>query len=114
MGGRIGKAKHLVATLLNIKPLISMDNGEIIPVGIAKSTNRAYEMMVDIIEKKIGKSAKIKIAYVHASAANEVLKIKTMVEARFECIESLVAELSPALGVHSGPGTTGICYFPVH
>jgi len=36
-----------------------------------------------------------------------------MVEARFDCAESLITQLSPALGVHTGPGTTGICYFPV-
>ena len=113
MGGRIGKAKHLVASLLNIKPLISMQDGEIVPLGIARNTNRAYEMMVDIVEKRVGKNASLKVAYVHAAAKEEVYKIKELIEARFECVESLIAELSPALGVHSGPGTTGICYFPV-
>ncbi len=113
MGGRIGKAKHLVASLLNIKPLISMQDGEIVPLGIARNTNRAYEMMADIVEKKVGKNARLKVAYVHAAAKEEVQKIKELVDARFDCVESIIAELSPALGVHSGPGTTGICYFPV-
>jgi len=112
MGGRIGKAKHLVGTLLNIKPLIGMIDGVIVPLGTARSRVQAYQMMVDKVEEAVGKG-KIKIAYVHAGARQEVEKIKQMVEARLNAVESLIAELSPALAVHTGPGTAGLCYTPV-
>ncbi|NIW43710.1 MAG: hypothetical protein GWN30_02695 [Gammaproteobacteria bacterium] len=56
---------------------------------------------------------KIKIAYVHAAAEGEAYKIKELVEARLTVMEAIIAELSPALGVHTGPGTAGLCYFPV-
>jgi fatty acid-binding protein DegV len=56
---------------------------------------------------------KIKIAYVHAGALEEVEKIRTLLEARLSCIETIIAELSPALAVHTGPGTAGLCYYPV-
>jgi DegV family protein with EDD domain len=113
MGGRIGRASHLVGTILNIKPLISMENGVIVPVGTARSRKRAYQMMVEKIEAATGFMGKIKIAYVHAAAAEEAEKIRALVEERLTCVESIVAELSPALGVHTGPGTAGLCYFPV-
>jgi DegV family protein with EDD domain len=112
MGGRIGMAKHLVGTLLNIKPLIGMDDGVIVPLGTARSRGKAYQMMVDKIEETVGKG-KIKIAYVHAGARQEVDRIKQMVETRLNTVESLIAELSPALAVHTGPGTAGLCYTPV-
>ena len=113
MGGRIGKAKHLVGTLLNIKPLIGMEQGVIVPLGQARSRSQAYVAMVDLIEAAVGKMGAIKIAYVHAAAIEEAKKIQTLVEQRFVCVESFIAELSPALGVHTGPGTAGVCYFPV-
>jgi DegV family protein with EDD domain len=113
MGGRIGGAKHLVGTLLNIKPLIGMVNGEIAALGTARSRNRAYQAMVDMVESAVGPRGKIKIAYVHAAALSEVQRLKSMVEERLTVVESLVAELSPALAVHSGPGTAGVCYYPV-
>jgi DegV family protein with EDD domain len=113
MGGRIGKAKHLVGNLLNIKPLIGMENGVIVPVGQARSRTRAYQAMVDKIEAAVGTMGKIKIAYVHAAAREEAEKIRAMVEERLTCVETIVAELSPALGVHTGPGTAGVCYYPV-
>ncbi len=113
MGGRIGRAKHLVGSMLKIKPLIGMEDGVIVPLGQARSRRKAYEMMVDLIETAVGPSGKIKIAYVHAAAREEVDKIKSLVEGRLSCVESLIAELSPALGVHTGPGTAGLCYFPI-
>jgi DegV family protein with EDD domain len=114
MGGRIGKAKHLVASLLDIKPIISMRNGEIIPLGQGRSRNRVYAMMIDKLEQVVGANGKIKVAYVHAAALDEAVRLKTMVEKRLACVESLICELTPALGVHTGPGTVGFCFFPVN
>lgn len=113
IGGRIGRAKHLVGSLLNIKPLIGMEDGVIVPLGTARSRSQAYRMIADMVERAVGSEGKIKIAYVHAAAVEEALKIKELVEQRVTVLESLVAELSPALGVHTGPGTAGVCYFPV-
>jgi DegV family protein with EDD domain len=111
MGGRIGKARHLVGSLLNIKPLIGVEDGEIVPLGIARNRLQAYQAMVDKVEEVVGKS-KVKIAYVHAGAKQEVEKIKNIVEERLNAVESFIGELSPALAVHTGPGTAGLCYFP--
>jgi DegV family protein with EDD domain len=88
MGGRIGKARHLVGSLLNIKPLIGMEDGVIVPLGFARSRAQAYQAMVDKVEEGIGKS-KVKIAYVHAGAKQEVEKIKKIIEEpHFECVHS--------------------------
>lgn len=113
MGGRIGLATNLMGSLLNIKPLIGMKDGIIVPLGKARSRMRAYQIMVDMVEQAVGFKGKIKIAYVHAGARQEAEKIKQLVEARLTVVESLFAELSPALAVHSGPGTAGLCYYPI-
>ena len=113
MGGRIGRARHLLGSLLNIKPLISMQDGEIIAVGQAHSRGEAYRSIARLIEKAAGASGKIKAAYMHAAAREEALKLKDLVEERVNVVELMVAELSPALGIHSGPGTAGVCYFPL-
>jgi len=113
MGGRIGKAKHLLGSLLNIKPLIGMEDGIIVPLGQARSRKKAYGMMAEMVEKTVGKDRKIDVAFVHAAALEEVKKLKAIIEARLECVETVIAELSPALGVHTGPGTAGICFYPV-
>jgi DegV family protein with EDD domain len=113
MGGRIGKAKHLVGSLLNIKPLIGMEDGIIVLLGQARSRRQAYAKMVDMVETAVGPGGRLKIAYVHAAAQEEAEEIQGLVQGRLDVVESLVAELSPVLGVHTGPGTAGVCYFPV-
>lgn len=112
MGGRIGRAQQLVGSMLNIKPLIGMVEGVIVPLGRTHSRGQAYQRMVEMVAETIGKG-RAKVAYVHAGALREVEKIRELVEAKVEVVESLVAELSPALAVHTGPGTAGLCYYPV-
>jgi DegV family protein with EDD domain len=113
MGGRIGRAARYMGSLLNLKPLISMQDGEIVALGVTRGINKAYQKMVEIIESRVGLSTRIKVAYVHAGAQKEVEQLKDLVESRLQVVESLVAELSPALMVHTGPGTSGLCYYPV-
>lgn len=113
MGGRIGKATSMLGSLLNIKPLIGMRDGVIVPLGKAFTRGKAYQMMAEEVIKSAGKYGRIKIAYVHAAAVEEALKIKSLIEEHIQVVESIVVELPPALGVHSGPGTAGICFYPL-
>ena len=112
MGGRIGMAKRLVGSLLNIKPLIGMKDGVIVALGQARSRMQAYTAMSEMVSETIG-NGKAKVAYVHAGAQEEVAKIKQLVDGKVEVVESFFAELSPALAVHTGPGTAGLCFYPV-
>ncbi len=112
MGGRIGRAQSLLGTMLNIKPLIGLEDGEIVPLGRAHSRGQAYAMMADIAAKVLGRS-KAKIGYLHAGALKEAERLKGLVEAKVEVVESFFGELSPALAVHTGPGMAGLCYYAV-
>lgn len=113
MGGRIGRAQHLVGSLLNIKPLIGMEEGVIVPLGQARSRKKAYEKMVELMGERVGFGARIKAAFMHVAAPEEAERLRALVEPRFDCQEVLISELSPALGVHTGPGMVGVSFFPV-
>jgi len=111
MGGRIGKAQHLLGSLLNIKPLIGMREGEIVALGTARSRSKAYRRIVDLMQQHVGKDARIKVAFTHVAAWDRMEKLQAMVRERFDCVETITTELSPALAVHSGPGTVGVNFF---
>jgi DegV family protein with EDD domain len=112
LGGRIGMAKRFMGAVLNIKPLIGMKDGVIVALGMAHSRLQAYNEMADYVSDAVGQG-KVKVAYVHAGALEEVQKLKKIIESRINVAESIIAELSPALAVHTGPGTTGLCFYPV-
>jgi len=54
LGGRIGKAQSLLGSVLNIKPLIGLENGEIVPLGKAHSRGQAYHQMAEMVAQAIG------------------------------------------------------------
>ena len=113
MGGRIGKAQHLVGSLLKIKPLIGMQDGVIVALGTVRSRLKAYQRMVELMQERVGRGARIKVAFTHVAALEQLERLRELVSDSFECVETLVTELSPALAVHSGPGTVGVSFFPV-
>lgn len=113
LGGRIGRAQRLMGSLLNIKPLIGMKDGVIVPLGKSRSRRAAYLDMVAYVERAASHFKGIRAAFVHVAARAEAERLREMLSERLPLAESLIAELSPALGVHSGPGTTGICFIPV-
>ena len=113
MGGRIGRAKHLMGSILNIKPLIGMEDGIIVALGTARSRLKAYRSMVELMQQRVGESARVRIAFTHVAAIEKLETLRGMVSERFECVETIVTDLAPVLAVHSGPGTVGMSFFPL-
>ena len=113
MGGRIGRAQQLVGSLLSIKPLIGLEDGVIVGLGAARTRAKAYARMVDMMCRQVGTPARIKIAYTHVAAEVQVSQLRELVTKQFDCVETITTWLSPALGVHSGPGTVGVHFYPV-
>ncbi|MBN1537298.1 MAG: DegV family protein [Anaerolineales bacterium] len=112
MGGRIGKAQNLMGTLLNIKPIIGMEDGLIVPLGTARTRHKVYMQMIEMVREKVGQGGRIKIAFTHCAAMDQLEILKEEFSKHFQCVEVLVSALSPALAVHSGPGTVGLSFYP--
>jgi DegV family protein with EDD domain len=107
-GGRIGKVTSLVGDLLSIKPVIGMREGMPSPLGVARSRQGAYRRIVALAQNRIPAGSTIRAALMHVAAVDEAEKFRAMLDENYAVIEWVVAQLSPALGVHSGPGTVGI------
>jgi len=114
LGGRIGRAQHLVGSVLNIKPIIGMEDGVIVALGQARSRPAVYRRMVELSADKVGAGAAIKAAIVHAADHDAAIALRDLIASRFQCVEMLVTNLSSALAVYTGPGTVGVCYLPVN
>ena len=113
MGGRIGRAKHLVGTLLNVKPIIGMEEGIIVPMGQARTRSKAYAKILELMSERGAARHPIKVAVTHVAVPDQAERLLDMVERTFDCRETLISELSPALGVHTGPGLVGVNFFPL-
>lgn len=113
-GGRIGRAKHLVATLLKVKPIITMNDGIIEPLAQvrARAMDKVYQKMIEIIRADVGDAA-IKVCFVHTTAHELAEQLQDMVREQLHIVEAFIAPMSPALGVHVGPDSVSVSYVPL-
>jgi len=109
--GRIGKAQAFLGGLLNVKPLLTIDDGVVAPLerarGHAKAVSRIVERMVALAGDKPQR-----VAVVHGNAPAEAASLAEQIRARVQVAEMFIAMLGPTIGTHAGPGTLGVVFYP--
>jgi DegV family protein with EDD domain len=106
-GGRIGRAQALLGALLNVKPLLGVTDGEVLPLGRARSRAQALDRLVEILQRD-GKLSHL--AVLHGGAENDALKLRERVASRYPELTIPLAEIGPVIGTHTGPGVIGFTY----
>ena len=102
LGGRIGKAQSLVGSVLNVKPLLSMKDGEFIPAGRVRTYARATERLFEFVRDGGPKEMAL---VVHNTTPDEAQKMVERFSAFIDRKKIIIARLGPVLGTHAGPGT---------
>ena len=109
-GGRIGGAKRLLGTALNIKPILEIRDGLIMPRESVISQRKALRRMLDLTEKDLdGRKAQI-ISVFHAAAPELAQDLLDSAASRLQPEETIFTEVSPVIGAHTGPGTVSLTY----
>lgn len=101
-GGRVTKSKAIIGSILNIKPVLTLKDGEIVQYAMERSYSKGMDRIVKIL-KGIGEIAELAIVYSTDLEKAEILKHKLIDFVSEEKI--LTARLGAGLGVHGGPGT---------
>ncbi|MBG9788197.1 DegV family protein [Brevibacillus laterosporus] len=103
-GGRIGRASAFIGSLLNIKPILSLDaNGAVYAFDKVRGNKKAVARMMDEL-KSYAADARVKVAIMHANALEEAKALKERVTQEFQVIETYISEIGPVIGAHIGPG----------
>ena len=103
-GGRIGKARAFMGSLLKIKPILSAVDGEIQSVGKARTLIKGMDFTVD--EMKNRKISKLFIVHANHEERANLLKEKT--KDLIDPKDVILAEFGPVVGTHLGPGAFGV------
>ncbi len=109
-GGRIGGASRLLGTALNLKPILTVDGGKIEPIAKVRTQKKAFEKLLEIIGEKVDRSQMSRLSVLHANAASAADQVMSEIVNRFHPAETIMTEVSPVIGTHTGPGTIGIAY----
>ena len=111
LGGRIGGAARLPVSPLRMIPLLTFDDGRVEALGQVRTKHRAVRRILEVMAERVEK-APVHAAVFHANAYEEAVVLEERVRERFPCVELHLAELSPVLATHVGPGTVGVAFYP--
>jgi len=108
-GGRIGSARALLGSVLQIKPILAIEGGEVVPLGQVRTQGRALGRLVELTEA-CDRGGKLCLVIGHADAEAIAVELAERLEPRAESL--LIQPLGPVVGAHAGPGTVGIAAYP--
>jgi DegV family protein with EDD domain len=109
-GGRIGGAQRFLGTALKMKPILEVTGGKVEAVERVRTRTKSLERIVELLVERIAGRKPIRLATLHANAPAEANEVLAMAQKVITPIENILAEVSPVVGTHAGPGTVGLAF----
>jgi DegV family protein with EDD domain len=112
-GGRIGGAAALLGNVINLKPILMVEDGSIDSAARVRTMKKAIIRMLDLTEARIAGRNPLRLGIIHANAPESAQRLMDQAVERFkdyDIVEKLIAGVSPAIGTHVGPGTVGLAF----
>jgi DegV family protein with EDD domain len=113
-GGRISHMKGLIASVLNLKPLIGVEkvNGTYVQLGQARSFKGAVKGLVNQISQRHPPGSALRVQVLHSQNPEGAETLRELVDQQFDCSWLPVGPMSLVLGAHTGPSMVGVAYAP--
>jgi DegV family protein with EDD domain len=111
-GGRIGRAKAFAGQLMNVKPILSIDDGEVLAVKRVRGNRKAVQEFVDTLQTQTVDSPSLRVGIAHADAPERMVALEKMVrDIRPQAQIEQETALGAVIGAHAGPDTVGLFWF---
>lgn len=109
-GGRIGGARAMMGTLLNVKPLLQLQHGQVEPLEQPRSRAKGLTRLVEIMEERADHKP-LHVSVLHAVCPEDAAALEKQIRERFPCQAFYTTEIGPVIGVHTGPKTIGLAFY---
>ena len=110
-GGRISATTAVVGSMLQIKPVLHVDNeGRLVSIGKARGRQASLKALVDKMEKTVTEEGKKTVFISHGDCRKDAVAVADMVRERFGTQDIRINYVGPVIGAHSGPGTLALFY----
>jgi DegV family protein with EDD domain len=111
-GGRIGKAAAFAGNLLNVKPILAIRDGEVLPLKRVRGNQKAFQEFRDLFVSTSTDAPSLSVGIAHAAAPERLDALRELVEhVRPQARIEIATELGAVIGTHAGPGTVGFFWF---
>ena len=110
-GGRIGKAAYLVGSVLQIVPILTInDEGIVAPSTIIRKKEKIIPGILSILAKETPGFTKLGLSVMHADAVEEAEVLRQSLKELYPTLDIPIGEFTPVMGAHAGPGLIGLGY----
>ena len=111
-GGRIGRAKAFAGELLHVKPILTIQDAEVVPLKRVRGARKAFQEFVDAVQTKTVDSPTLRFGVAHAAAPERAAELEKMVrDLRPQAEVEIYTMLGAVVGTHAGPGAVGFFWF---
>ncbi len=96
--------------MLNMKPILAIQDGRVEGIERIRTKSKAHDRVLELVMEKTNGKSPIRLATLHANAAEDAKALLLRAEQALKPIESVLTEVSPTVGTHAGPGTVGLAF----
>lgn len=109
MSGRVGRITAGMADLLNIRPILTCQDGKLEMLEKVRTRRKAQQRLIERITESVDGRVLEQLAFIHVNAFEETQRLETQLRAVVDCPTDIIrAEFTPGLSVHTGAGLVGI------
>jgi DegV family protein with EDD domain len=107
MGGRINRAQAMIGSVLDVKPIMGVADGQIRPLDRVRTRRKAIARLVELFRQDLPAE---QVAVVHAQAPEDAEELRGRLLGEWDDLDVEISQIGPVLGTHIGPGAVGIAY----
>jgi DegV family protein with EDD domain len=108
-GGRIGRAASWAGQLLHIKPILTLSEGEVLPIKRVRGNRKAIQEFANAFREGTSDGPGLRVGIAHANAPERMAALEALVrDIRPQAEVDVATTLGPVVGTHAGPGTVGL------
>jgi DegV family protein with EDD domain len=109
-GGRVSKASAFLGGLLNIKPILNVEDGKLVPIEKIRGKKKVYKRIVELMNERGENFGDQVVGISHADTEDTVLEVKALIEEELHPKEVFITSIGSVVGAHTGPGTIAIFF----
>jgi DegV family protein with EDD domain len=109
-GGRVSKASAFLGGLLNIKPILNMEDGKLVPIEKIRGQKKVFRRIIEIMKERGSRLNEQTIGISHADTEATAVEVKEMIINEFHPKEVYISSIGSVIGSHTGPGTISIFF----
>lgn len=110
-GGRLNRGQALIGSLLNIKPVLHIVDGLIVPFEKIRTRKKAIKRIMSMLEEDAQTKDVKRVVFIHANDPPAAEELRNNFTHKYPHIETVISYFGPVIGTHLGEGSVGVCWY---